>query len=693
MNNPNLPGTSRIVARATEEFPRHSEGDIITLSDGRLLLAWGRKIGASDFATGTLVGAFSTDAGLSWGDEPHVILEPWDDVTDVMSISLCRSPRGVHQFFLGRGQQQESDTRIYQMLSIDEGRTWSTPVRISGEGYHVVNNARVIRTSQGRLIIPVSYVPVQTPGVFKTVFCLYSDDDGQTWQRSEEQEVAGVTLQEPGVVECADGSIFMIIRTTSGCQYQSRSHDGGDSWSTPVPTELVSPAAPATVVRDPASDDLWIFWCSNPKGAAASWAERNPLSFAVSRDHGHTWSTPRLIEDDESKAFSYISFDIVGEHALLTYYDWSKGQPNFYMCNLRQRTIPLAWLRGEVAPPVFRKGTEPVLQQDQLWEGQETTVGSGLIVEDNRWRLWYTNGFLDPERDTLRVLYAESDDGISWHKPDLHDGQTPDKNLVLPSEPNTEGAYLASVHREAEQLIMFAWYCKPPHPGLYRFVSRDGINFEPQPNRPLIAAWWDKEVYDVAGKGRVSNDAFSVLQNPDGSYTCYAAYMVDASDPRMHIDHDNCPGKLRYIARADSRDGVEWTETKLILQPDYDIDSPDTQFYGMNVFPYKGLYLGVLHTYFVESQIIQPEWAWSRDGWEWHHTRTRCISLGDEGSFDSRMIVFGDLEINGDELVWLYAGANWRHNGFRKGEVRTCIGRATVPLTELDAWVRTLVSD
>ena len=38
------------------------------------------------------------------------------------------------------------------------------------------------------------------------------------------------------------------------------------------------------------------------------------------------------------------------DQALLTYYDWEdRGQPSFHMTSLRQRTIPLAWFRGEAA--------------------------------------------------------------------------------------------------------------------------------------------------------------------------------------------------------------------------------------------------------------------------------------------------------------------------------------------------------
>jgi hypothetical protein len=135
----------------------------------------------------------------------------------------------------------------------------------------------------------------------------------------------------------------MTIRTDVGCLYEARSQDGGVSWSTPQPTGFVSPSAPSTVFRDPASQNLWMFWCANPKGAQAGWAERNPQVLAVSSDDGHTWSTPRPIEDDPAKGFGYISVDVIGEQVHLTYYDWSHGEKNFYMCHLRHRVIPRSW--------------------------------------------------------------------------------------------------------------------------------------------------------------------------------------------------------------------------------------------------------------------------------------------------------------------------------------------------------------
>jgi hypothetical protein len=33
---------------------------------------------------------------------------------------------------------------------------------------------------------------------------------------------------------------------------------------------------------------------------------------------------------------------------------------------------------------------------------------------------------------------------------------------------------------------------------------------------------------------------------------------------------------------------------------------------------------------------------------------------------------------------------DWRHNAFKKGQVRSAIGRATLPRKELDDWLVTL---
>jgi Neuraminidase (sialidase) len=351
------PGTSRIISQATADYPRHSEADIITLADGRLLLGWGRKAGGDDFSEGCLMGMYSSDGGETWDGAPHVIRSVWDEVMDVGGVNFCRSPRGIHLFFIGRdaiapgADRQRGLTKIYQAISPDEGETWSYPVAISSRSaYQILNNARVIRCESGRLIAPIASVPGPIFDLYdqQRVHCLYSDDDGVTWRESNELALVDAPLMEPGVVVCGDGSLYMTIRTKLGCLYEARSHDLGTTWQELKASPLPSAEAPGTVIRDPDSGDLWMFWCNTPY--TGRWFDRHDVAMAVSRDHGATWSAAITLEHDVERSYAYISVLARPDRLLLTYYDWKLDRQKnsaglFDMTSLRQRTIPLSEIR------------------------------------------------------------------------------------------------------------------------------------------------------------------------------------------------------------------------------------------------------------------------------------------------------------------------------------------------------------
>jgi hypothetical protein len=554
----------------------------------------------------------------------------------------------------------------------------------------------VIRTSKGRLIAPAAWVPGDIGKMFdgQRVFCYLSDDDGVSWRDTNELALDRKALMEPGVAECADGSIYMTIRTALGHLYEARSRDGGATWADLRATDLPSPAAPSTVVRAPGGGDaLWMFWCDNARG---NWKGRTRIVFAASSDHGRTWAAPRFVESDPRGSFGYTSVTPVRGHVLLTYYDWrDRGQPPFDGTSLRQRLIPRAWFDGGPTPPVFRTAPDPVLRQDRPDEGKIVSANSGLLVDGGRWRLWYTNGALGPKGERLRIDYAESKDaGRTWEKRASPEPGAPGAHAVLPPGGDAGSFYHPSVHRDGDRVVMFVWRnAGKGDSALWRYVSADdGKTFVRSPERPLIAAWSAKPALKAAaGDGRESNDAFDVLRIADGTYELFAASIENAVDPRQVIRHDNAAGHVRVIGHATSKNGIDWSPVKVVIEPDLAHgDPPDTQFYGMQVFRHRGFYLGLLHTFHADSQIIQPEWAWSHNGANWTRTRTACIPLGDEGRFDSRMILFGRVVVTDEELIWLYSGSDWRHNAFKAGEVTSAIGRATLPRADLERWLDSL---
>ncbi|MDM8006752.1 MAG: sialidase family protein [Phycisphaerae bacterium] len=316
-----------LIIEPTKEHPRHSEGDVIELKDGRLCLVYSRFSGASDdHAAAEIVMRTSADAGKTWSDDR--VLVSGEGRMNVMSVSLLRLPSGeILLFYLRKNALDDMPMMVRR--SHDELQTLSEPVRVTvDDGYHVVNNARVVRLSTGRLVVPAALHPssdrdeksFSPRGVMRAFL---SDDDGRTWRGDKSgqgvQPDPSVTLQEPGVVELKDGRLLMWIRTDRGTQYESISDDKGEHWSKPVPGKLASPLSPATIERNPWTGDLVCVWNDHSGRHVFPAGKRTPLCLAVSRDEGKTWQPSRVIEGDPNGWYCYTSMSFIKDRLILSY--------------------------------------------------------------------------------------------------------------------------------------------------------------------------------------------------------------------------------------------------------------------------------------------------------------------------------------------------------------------------------------
>lgn len=112
--------------------------------------------------------------------------------------------------------------------------------------------------------------------------------------------------------------------------------------------DLASAEAPATVVHDPQTNNLWMFWCAQDYNG--KWYSRHTVAVAVSQDSGQTWGKPHTVEYDSARSFGYVSVLFMPTDVLLTYYDWKlSGTTIFHNTHLRQRTIPRAWLDARLS--------------------------------------------------------------------------------------------------------------------------------------------------------------------------------------------------------------------------------------------------------------------------------------------------------------------------------------------------------
>jgi Neuraminidase (sialidase) len=300
--------------------PRNSEGDFVTLKDGRILFIYTHYTGSSgdDNGNAYLAGRYSTDNGKSWTKESVKIIEQ-EGKMNVMSVSLLRLKNGEIALFYLR-INAENDCIPIIRISDDEAETWSDPQPCITDkvGYFVLNNNRVIQLQNGRILLAVAL-----HNSFKerigSIWSYYSDDNGRTWKAGKEAaNPDSVITQEPGLIELKDGRIFMFMRTTSGVQYVSYSMDGGDSWSAVGRSEIKSPCSPASIARIPSTGDLLMVWNNNGVDQ-----KRTPLTIAISKDEGINWEKIKNLEVDPGGTFCYSAIHFTDKYLLLGYSNWA----------------------------------------------------------------------------------------------------------------------------------------------------------------------------------------------------------------------------------------------------------------------------------------------------------------------------------------------------------------------------------
>ncbi|HEY4149859.1 MAG TPA: sialidase family protein [Chitinophagaceae bacterium] len=302
--------------------PRNSEGDFISLKDGRILFIYSHYTGESymDDAPAFLAARYSDDKGQTWSKEDQVIVKQ-EGKMNVMSVSLLRLQNGeIALFYLKKDSKQDCTPLL--RFSSDEGKTWTDPIPCITDraGYFVVHNNRLIQLKDGRLLFATAFS--------KKVCSYYSDDNGRTWKSSSIMpNPDGVVTQEPAVVELKNGDIFMIMRTDTTTQYLSYSKDRGQSWSPARFSNIISARqSPASITRIPSTGDLLLTWNDNNSDSFKLKAKRTPLNIAISKDEGKTWTEEKTVENNPRGSFCYTAIHFVDRDVLLAYFDWATTQ-------------------------------------------------------------------------------------------------------------------------------------------------------------------------------------------------------------------------------------------------------------------------------------------------------------------------------------------------------------------------------
>jgi sialidase-1 len=351
-----------IIAQATEDHPRQSEATYVELRNGSIMLAWQKfrksQYGSGDQSPADICAMVSSDGGRTWGDL-RVLIKQDPKYTQVYSPSLLRLKNGqilctyMATILLEEGKSIIRDGLA--MVSNDEGRTFSSPVKIWTEKPYGCASNVTKQLKNGRIIVPIEAVAggLWTAAEHVTVGCIYSDDGGAIWRESSNfVDVPLRGAMEPHIEELKDGRILMIMRTQLGAVFQSISEDGGSSWSKAQTTGLKSPESCPELIRIPQTGDLLVVWNNSPYDPLFDHCgKRTPLSVAISKDDGNTWQNIKDIEIDPVSMFTNPAAIVTTKNELLVTYFTSKyadinppGRMGIDRIHLKGAIVDISWL-------------------------------------------------------------------------------------------------------------------------------------------------------------------------------------------------------------------------------------------------------------------------------------------------------------------------------------------------------------
>lgn len=284
--------------------------------------------------------------------------------------------------------------------------------------------------------------------------------------------------------------------------------------------------------------------------------------------------------------------------------------------------------------PLVKHPANPVIKPDRPWEAKFAVPISAFYDEEQKlYRMWYR-----PGQGKFNLGYVTSKDGITWEKPALQlvdfKGSRDNNQLALKTGPAWNGV-LKDVRDPdpARRYKLIAYNRATKSNGLYLFVSPDGLNWKPHSDKPLL-----EDLADC-----------HTLMGWDDRIKRYVAY----------VRPDRV---IRTIARTTSEDIVHWSPFQTVLEPD-EFDPPGTQFYGMSVFPDRGVYYGLLWVYHPNQLMVDVQLAFSRNGIQWQRAvhRHPILSYGLPNQFDSHVLLALQPIVMGDEWKIFYLAMNRPH--------------------------------
>lgn len=354
--------------------------------------------------------------------------------------------------------------------------------------------------------------------------------------------------------------------------------------------------------------------------------------------------------------------------------------------------LELGRVEKHPANPLFVE--EGKAAQPKVWEARLDNVYPSVIYDADagHFKCWYKSFIHDEDSETAALgdrtrrayhgrnreeglLYATSQDGIHWRKPELgliEYAGSRHNNIVM--RRNTHGLHAGGVLKdahEADPARRYKFIHRNMRVGrMASCFSADGLNWS-QPLR------WNE--HDAVGD--THNNA---IYAPElGLYVCITRGWSDG-DFRG----------FRTVLRSQSEDFANWSAPVEILRG----AGAHDQIYSMPIAQYGDLFVG-LPAIFHKGIRDAPDWdtvdtelAISSDSLNWSRVCPgealipRGAGSYPDGVYDCGCVYAAAPLLLGDEIWIYYGGSNGLHNNWREG----CLNLARLPR---DRWAGYIARD
>ncbi|GAA4749593.1 hypothetical protein GCM10023229_32710 [Flavisolibacter ginsenosidimutans] len=321
--------------------------------------------------------------------------------------------------------------------------------------------------------------------------------------------------------------------------------------------------------------------------------------------------------------------------------------------------------------------SKPLIRPTEPWEGSSVYI-YGTVLKDepqgSGYRMWYT-AYLDGQ---YYLCYATSVNGLVWKKPAL--------NVF-----NFRGSTRNNICQTGGGTVVY----DPDAADSNRRYKLMSVSYQDSGRKFGYGVWFSADGF--RWKEYKGNPVLPYADVSNVSYDRDQKLFIATTKQRMVVSNTSVtPNKMDRAAFVSvSKDFIHWTAPDatgsswlLAVEGDMIDDwavrakgGMEGQIYGMTVYPYDSIYIGMPWTFDVmnyKSGIfagygdgpIQPQLATSRDLQHWSRLdRDPVIPLGKAGAWDDgTLYTSSTMQVAEKEMVIYYGAMNLPHGGDKKDQ-------------------------